>query len=180
MQPDPLGAGERLGDILTAATYRWFSDFCSAHYRFTEVECPQDRWIDILCKLPTDFESWVARFFILWGRHTLPDIIANLMDGEAEAYLDAEYAALATEFEEYWQEARLRSLDRQIAEAQQAPPAPLPHRPVRPPQKEGQPRSVPQLDVPRLFAEQEKWQTNLDRVHWQDMPSDPQTPLVHA
>ena len=181
VQPeDPLGAGERLGDILTAATYRWFSDFCSAHYRFTEVECPQDRWIDILCKLPTDFESWVARVFILWGRHTLPDIIANLMDVEAEAYLDAEYAALATEFEEYWQEARLRSLDRQIAEAQQAPPAPLPHRPVRPPQKEGQPRSVPQLDVPRLFAEQEKWQTNLDRVHWQDMPSDPQTPLVHA
>lgn len=178
VQPDdPVGAGERLGDILTAATLRWFSDFCTANHRLSEVERPQDRWIDILCKLPTDFESWVAQVFILWGRHTLPDIIAGLMDGEAEAYLDAEYADLAVEFEEYWQEARLRSLDRQIAAAQQAPPAPLPHRPVRPPQKEGQPRSVPQLEVHRLFLEQEKWQTSLDRVNWQDMPSDPQTPF---
>ena len=179
MQPeDPEGAGERLGTILTAATYRWFADFRMAHLNFSEVERPQDRWIDILCKLPAEFESWTARVFILWVRYVLPDIIAGLVDGEAESYLDVEYAELAAEFDEFWQEARLRRIDRQIAEAQQAQPAPLPHRPVRPPQKDSKPRSVPQLDVPRLFAEQEKWQADLGHVRWQDLPQDPLTPIV--
>ena len=179
VQPeDPEGAGERLGTILTAATYRWFADFRMAHLNFSEVERPQDRWIDILCKLPAEFESWTARVFILWVRYVLPDIIAGLVDGEAESYLDVEYAELAAEFDEFWQEARLRRIDRQIAEAQQAQPAPLPHRPVRPPQKDSKPRSVPQFDVPRLFAEQEKWQADLGHVRWQDLPQDPLTPIV--
>ena len=179
VQPeDPEGAGERLGTILTAATYRWFADFRMAHFNFSEVERLQDRWIDILCKLPAEFESWTARVFILWVRYVLPDIIAGLVDGEAESYLDVEYAELAAEFDEFWQEARLRRIDRQIAEAQQAQPAPLPHRPVRPPQKDSKPRSVPQLDVPRLFAEQEKWQADLGHVRWQDLPQDPLTPIV--
>jgi hypothetical protein len=179
VQPeDSEGAGERLGDILTAATYRWFADFRLANFDFADVERPQDRWIDVLCKLPSEFESWVARVFILWGRHVLPDIIDSLVDGEAEFYLDEEYAELAAEFDEFWHEAHLRRIERQIAEAEQAQPAPLPHRPVRPPQKDGKPRTIPQLEVPRLFTEQEKWQADLGRVKWQDMPHDPLTPLV--
>jgi len=179
VQPaDSEGAGERLGDILTAATYRWFADFRLANFDFAAVERPQDRWIDVLCKLPSDFESWVARVFILWGRHVLPDIIDSLVDGEAEFYLDEEYAELAAEFDEFWHEAHLRRIERQIAAAEQAQPAPLPHRPVRPPQKDGKPRTIPQLEVPRLFTEQEKWQADLKRVQWQDMPQDPLTPLV--
>ena len=179
VQPaDPAGAGERLGAILAAATYRWFEDFRHANFQFSETEHPQDRWIDILCKLPTEFESWTARVFILWGRHVLPDIIAELVDGEAESFLDAEYAELAAEFDEYWQEARLRRIDRQIETAQQEQPAPLPHRPVRPPQKDSKPRSVPQLEVPRLFAEQEKWQADLGNVRWKDLPQDPLTPII--
>jgi hypothetical protein len=101
-----------------------------------------------------------------------------MFDGEAESYLDAEYAELAAEFDEFWQEARLRRIDRQIAEAQLAQPAPLPHRPIRAPQKDSKPRSVPQLDVPRLYAEQEKWQADLGHVRWQDLPQDPLTPIV--
>jgi hypothetical protein len=70
VQPDDSeGAGDRLGRILTAATHRWFVDFRNANFNFSEVGRPQDRWIDILCRLPTEFESWTARVFILWGRY---------------------------------------------------------------------------------------------------------------
>ena len=179
VQPDdPVGAGARLGEILSAVTQQWFFDFCAASHRTQDVERPQDRWVDILCKLPVGFESWAARTFILWGRHILPDFIAELFDVEAEACLDAEYAELAAEFDEYWTEIRLNRVDGQTAAAVQVQPQPLPHRPVRPPQKDAKPRSVPHFEVPCLFADQERWQTELEQVRWQDMPPDPLTPFV--
>lgn len=123
VQPqDSEGAGERLGDLLSATTWAWFRDFEEAHHRIDAVEKPQDRWLDVLCRLPAEFESWTARVFILWGRHLLPDIIGNLFDGAAAAYLDAEYADLAAEFDEFWLEGRLQALDRQLAAAMQPPP----------------------------------------------------------
>ncbi|CAL1146566.1 unnamed protein product, partial [Cladocopium goreaui] len=181
VQPqDSEGAGERLGDLLSATTWAWFRDFEEAHHRIDAVEKPQDRWLDVLCRLPAEFESWTARVFILWGRHLLPDIIGNLFDGAAEAYLDAEYADLAAEFDEFWLEGRLQALDRQLAAAMQPPPPAEPHRPVRPPQRDARPRSVPLQVVPRLFHDQEKWHQDLERVQWQDLPSDPYVPYVRG
>lgn len=179
VQPDdPVVAGARLGEILSAVTQQWFFDFFAASHRTQDVERPQDRWIDILCKLPMEFESWAARTFILWGRHILPDFIAELFDVEAEACLDAGYAELAAEFDEYWIEIRLNRVDGQTAAAVQVQPQPLPHRPVGPPQKDAKSRSVPHFEVPRLFADEERWQTELEQVRWQDMPPDRLTPFV--
>ena len=181
VQPhDSERAGDRLGSLLSATTRNWFRDFCDANHNFAPIERPQDRWLDILCRLPSDYESWTARVFILWGRHILPDIIAELWDGEAEAYLDAEYAELAAEFDEYWLEARLQSLTRQIDQAAEPIFVAEPHRPVRPPQQDAQPRSTPQLAIPRLFQTQERWHAELERVQWLDLPADPCTPLVHG
>ena len=121
-QPDnAFDAGARLGDLLTTVTRRWYHDFVQASYRFEDVERPQDRWIDVLCKLPSDYESWTARVFILWGRHILPDLIAELFDAEAEAYLDGEFADLVNEFDEYHLEERLRKMDHLLRQAMRRP-----------------------------------------------------------
>ena len=168
VSPDqPERSGERLGDCLTQVTLRWLQDFEAASHRFDEVERPQDRWIDVLCKLPDVFQSWTARVFILWGRHILPDIIAGLWDGEAEAYLDEEYASLVVDFDEYQLEMKIRQPDH-----------PRPHRPIRPPQQNARPRSVPQHEVVRMFDRQEQWQQDLGRVRWEDMPMDPSVPQI--
>lgn len=178
-QPDnAFDAGARLGDLLTTVTRRWYHDFVQASYRFEDIERPQDRWIDVLCKLPSDYESWTARVFILWGRHILPDLIAELFDGEAEAYLDGEFADLVNEFDEYHLEERLRKMDHLIRQAMLRPEVPEPHRPVRPPQENARPRSLPQFEVVRLFDRQEQWQDDFGRVRWEDMPPDPHVPLV--
>jgi hypothetical protein len=42
---DAVDAGARLGDLLTAATHKWYSDFGAAHFNIDEVDKPQDRWI---------------------------------------------------------------------------------------------------------------------------------------
>ena len=176
---DPLHAGERLGDALTLVTRHWFRDFCEAQYDFDRVERPQDRWIDVLCKLPQDFESWVARVFLLWGQHILPDLIAELWDGDAEAYLDQEFADLATDFDEYWMEARLRRLQHLLQVAQRPPPPPVPHRAIRPPQNRNRPRTLVHHEVPRLLADQEEWHADLAQIRWQDMPPDPTMLIVY-
>ena len=92
-----------------------------AAYCCGAIKRPQDRWIDVLCRLPGETESWTARVFILWGRHILPDIIAELWDGDAESYLDEEYAELVINFDEYQQENRLQQLDRMIQPAAARP-----------------------------------------------------------
>ena len=175
---DATGAGSRLGDLLSATTHAWYRDYVDAAHCWDLIERPYDRWLDVLCRLPSDFESWTARVFVLWGRHLLPDLCDALHDGDAAAYLDAEYAELIDEFDEYHAENQLQRLDRQIAAAQREPPEPGPHRPVRPPQQNARPRSQPQHDVGRLFDGQEAWQDGLRRVEWLDMPCGGATPLT--
>ena len=173
-----MQTGARLGDVLSHVTRRWFQDFCDVSHRFELIERPQDRWIDVICALPQAFESWTARVFLLWGQHVLPEIIETLVDGEAEAYLDSEFADLAANFDEYWLEAGIRRLHHQLNIAQQPPPTPVPHRAVRPPQHAHALRKAPQHEVSRLFAQQETWHRDLAQVQWMDLPADPPTPLV--
>ena len=166
---DAVDAGARLGDLLTAATHKWYSDFGAAHFNIDEVDKPQDRWI----MMDWHPVSPATGIWILDRQGLYPMGHAHpggyhWFDGEAEAYLDAEYAALASDFDEYWLEVRLQRVDRQLRAAQQELPAPEPHRPVRHPQRDAKPRSIPQQEVAQLFDAQEQWQTDLARVQWQD------------
>ena len=178
-QPDePVAAGMRLGDLLTAVTARWYADYRTGGRRLRADDRLQDRWIDIIGRIPVEFESWAIRTFILWGKHTLPEIIAELLDGEIEAHIDLEFADLVYEFDEYHIGEQIWKLDQRLRQLAQPAPLPTAHRPVRPQQCNAQPRSVPHHDVPRLFDGQGQWQDDLLAVQWEDMPPDPMTPAV--
>lgn len=177
---DYVNAGARLGDRLIAVSQRWYEDFCAAGRHLSEADRLQDRWIDVIGRLPLEFESWALRTFILWARHILPDLIAGLLDGEMERHFDNEYAEFVFQFDDYQIGERITRLAHQIRLLDAPAPLPEAHRPARPPQSNAQPRSVPMHSVPRLFEEQEDWQTDLLRVQWQDMPPDPKIPLVQG
>jgi len=177
-QPDdPVQAGSRVGDLLSAVTTRWYEDFCDGGRHLRVDDRLQDRWIDILGRIPIDFESWAIRTFILWGKHIMPDIVAELLDGEIEYHIDQEFADLIYEFDEYHIE-QLWKLDQRLRLLDQPAPLPTAHRPVRPPQCNAQPRTVPHHEVPRLFEGQAQWQEDLMAVQWEDMPPDALTPMV--
>eukprot|EP00435_Cladocopium_sp_Y103_P063298 s367_g24.t2 len=173
-----LSAGEKLAKILTQATQQWYSDFQQAHHAADDIESLRDRWIDRLCRLPECFESWASRVFLAWGEHLLPDLVADLLDGDAEILIEEAFADLAGDLHEYQVALRLRQLDLQIARLEEQPVEDQPHRPVRPPQGHGKPRSLPQQVVPRLFDGQAKWHADLRLVEWEDMPEDPRTPMI--
>ena len=175
---DSVRAGLRLGDLLTAVSQRWFDDFCANGRKFQPADRLQDRWIDVIGKIPQEFEAWAIRTFLLWGKHVLPDIIANLWDDELEYYYDSEYADFVFDLDEYHLAERIMKLERRARLLRDPAPLPEAHRPVRPPQANAQPRSVPMMRVPRLFDDQEEWQADLLRVKWHDLPSDPAVPMV--
>eukprot|EP00435_Cladocopium_sp_Y103_P066207 s321_g28.t1 len=176
---DVVGAGARLADVLTATTWQWFGEYCRAQFQVNGLPSLRDRWIDILCRLPETYESWASRTFLAWGEHLLPELQAEILDGEAERILEDAFADLAGDLHEYQLALRLRQVELGLDRLRGADlPGLLPHRPVRPPQKDSKPRSLPQLEVPRLFDTQERWHEDLRRVRWDGMPADPYVPVI--
>eukprot|EP00435_Cladocopium_sp_Y103_P018254 s4288_g4.t1 len=177
----PADAGARLGDILTGTT-RKNGCVTSMQSGFDKdaIDKLGDRWIDALCRLPEDFETWATHVFLDWGRHTLPDIIADVLDGEAEFIFDQEFADFATELDEYWLPVRIAKLDAALVQLQM-PPSRVPHRLVEPSAaRHGPSRDGAQYEVGLLFDGQVEWHQALRQVEWQDMPSDPLVPLVEG
>ena len=111
---DAQERGAQIGDALTALTQQWFQ----LHYPLgASPEAQQqliDGWIQILCidfgENNPDWDNWLAFVFLAWGDHWLPDIIAELLDGEAEKVVDELYAQFATELPRYHTLARIAFL----------------------------------------------------------------------
>lgn len=179
LRPDAeVTAGTKLGDLLTAASRRWYAAYCDRGKCFDESDTLQDRWIDVICRLPIEFEFWASETFLLWGYHVMPDLVAELLDGSAEYCFDEEFADLAAELRAREVRDRFAQLDRAIFQVSRPELPQQAHRPVRPVQQNAKPRSLPQHVVPRLFCEQQRWQSDLESVRWSEYPEDPCTPLV--
>eukprot|EP00435_Cladocopium_sp_Y103_P025183 s2141_g6.t1 len=175
----PQESGEKLAHILTQLTRQWYAEFCAAQHCSVGLVPLRDRWLDSLCRLPVSFESWASWVFLAWGEHILPDLVATLLDGEAESLIEEAFAELAGDLHEYQLALRLRQIELCVDRLHaQLTADPLPHRPVRPPQDQARPRQLPLQAVPRLFDGQTKWHEDLRQVEWEDMPVDPLTPMV--
>ena len=177
--PDNFASkGSRLADVLSATTQRWYRDFCANQYQLADVPTLQDLWIDVLCSLPMEFESWVARTFLAWGQHILPEILATLMDGEAETIIDTAFGDLAGDLHESRLAARIAQIEIRIRALQAPDGDPCPHRPVRVSTGPAGVRSLPMFVVPRLFEEQSHWHDGLQQIEWLDIPDDPPVPQI--
>eukprot|EP00435_Cladocopium_sp_Y103_P063983 s156_g25.t1 len=97
--------------------------------------------------------------------------------GGLQIFVMQAFAELACELHEFPLEQRLAALDGLISRlASDDDSCEQPHRP--PAGMTRRPRSVPAHEVPRLFADQTQWHSDLADVRWQDMPQDPFVPLV--
>ena len=161
-----LVAGEKLARLLDRITLQWYADFRAAGFSTYGIEPLQDRWIDLLCSFPSTVESWVARAFLAWGKHVLPNIIAQLFDGEAARILDQEFADFACHSDEYQLDAKIHRLQHRIALLDEDAAPDVPHRPIRPEQKNCKPRSLPQQTVTRLLADQENGHQKIYEVRY--------------
>eukprot|EP00438_Fugacium_kawagutii_P018166 Skav206366 [mRNA] locus=scaffold3448:418944:430540:- [translate_table: standard] len=176
--PDHLAQGLRLGDALAALTRSWFRGG-SAQATFRERQALLgDAWTSFLADFDETFQEWVGFLFLEWGSHYLPDIVAELIDGEAEQVILDEFYDIAQGLPRVHLEQRLSRLQGRLR-LLQAPPAPaVPHRPIYWGPANDSERHRALSVVPRLLREQQLWQTELRRVTWMDFPPGQPFPLV--
>eukprot|EP00435_Cladocopium_sp_Y103_P058707 s857_g20.t1 len=179
---EPLMWGELIGERLTQVTLDWFH----AHYPQgpddSEKALLADAWVDILCgsELPGEmyYDDWLEMIFLTWGEHWLPEVVATLEDGVAEADIDILYADFAADLQRYQLLARVAHLELCLREC--VPSAPTAHR-VKPanlglrhPKVTSQVRQA----VPRAFALQAQWQQELRLTRFFDFPEDQLCPKL--
>ena len=177
---DPLLVGADIGDQLTACTMTWFQQYYPAGTTDAQQQCLIDQWMDILCGMfgnqddHADYDEWVSSVFMLWGEHWLPDIQAQMMDGQAEIDLEHCYAQALADFPRYQTLIRISELEALIARCDQdhcAPPTS--HRPRQ--MKTDRPPAAKRCGtveyaVPRLFAQQAFWQESIRADKFRDLP----------
>eukprot|EP00438_Fugacium_kawagutii_P015816 Skav211375 [mRNA] locus=scaffold2406:71636:77159:+ [translate_table: standard] len=162
--PDHLAPGARLGDALAALTRSWFQGG-SAQATFRERRALLgDAWTSFLAEYDETFQEWVGFLFLEWGYHYLPDLVAELIDGEAEQVIYDEFYDIAQGLPRVHLEQRLGRLQGRLRLLQAAQPPAVPHRPIYwGPANDGE-RHRQLSIVPRLLREQRLWQTELRKA----------------
>ena len=71
-----LEAGQELSDRLSRCTH---GKNITAH-----IIGLGDWWLRLLFTYDTHFEEWTEFLFLSWGEHVLPELLAEICDGELE------------------------------------------------------------------------------------------------
>ena len=174
---DHLEQGLRLGEALTTFTKCWAHQ-CQQRGREVMPDL-MDGWIQLLSVHGNEFDDWVAFIFQQWGEHLLPDIIAELFDGEIEYMLDDQFAEMAELFprtERLRQLAKLRQKRHQL-HLDLLQPA-CPHRPVRRGTANNKERAVTMHKVCGTFHEQGAWQATFRTIQWEHAPCCSTLPTI--
>ena len=178
---DHLAQGQILSDKLSQCTHIWIDKFrggCSADVPMTDLG---DWWMRLLFTFDERFESWTELVFLSWGQHVLPDILANVMDGDIEIAIEEVY------YDIYKVLPRTETLDR-IAFLKQklnrieteAQEAPVPHRPSREGTANPRERRATVQNVPSLFHTHADWLRTIRQVQWKTLPMDVTVPIYRT
>ena len=174
---DHVAAGLRLGDALTTFTSKWV-DNCRQTEQM-DADVLADGWIRLLDVYGCEFDEWAAYVFHQWGEHMLPDLVAQLIDGELEHIIDDQFAEIVDLFprtEQMRRLSRMRTRYAQLCLDVQQPD--IPHRPVRRGTANERERNATRQKVPSSYHNQVKWQESLKAMQWDRMPSCDKLPSI--
>ena len=121
---------DRLVQDLNTAVAQWLDAF---RLDPAQASTLQDRWLAALSEFEEPYHAWTCDVFLDWGRVTLPDLIADFVDGEAEKLAEDHFYDLINELPRACQLMQLQRIKNFIRRLQALPPeeASRPHRPVR-------------------------------------------------
>ena len=175
---DHLVLGQALCERLSRCTEMWIDRFrggCEVPEHLTDLG---DWWMRLLFTFDPQFEEWTELVFLSWGSHILPDIIANILDGELEFHIEQIYYDIYSVLPRTECQTRLdlaRQRLRRLREEQDV--APGPHRPRRYGTANERERRATAQRVPSSFAQQAEWLARLRLMKWKTLPRDQTAPL---
>ena len=175
---DHLALGQALCERLSRCTEMWIDRFrggCEVPEHLTDLG---DWWMRLLFTFDPQFEEWTEFVFLSWGSHVLPDIIANILDGELEFHIEKIYYDIYSVLPRTECQTRLdfaRQRLRRLREEQDV--APGPHRPRRFGTANERERRATAQRVPSSFSQQAEWLARLRLLKWTTLPRDQAVPL---
>lgn len=175
---DHLALGQALSERLSRCTEMWIDRFrggCDVPEHCTDLG---DWWMRLLFTFDAQFEEWTELVFLSWGSHILPDIIANILDGELEFQIEKVYYDLYSVLPRTECQTRLdlaRQRLHRLREEQDA--APGPHRPRRQGTANERERRATTQRVPSSFGQHSEWLERLRLMTWKALPEDQPVPL---
>ena len=110
-----------------------------------------DGWLALLAERDPSLHDWASVCFLQWGDNGLQDLIAELVDGEAEKLIDEQYAECVEDIPRFTfqrQRSFLRQRKQKLEEQTQRI---FPHRPVRKGTANAQERRATAQKVPNLL-----------------------------
>eukprot|EP00435_Cladocopium_sp_Y103_P030094 s1574_g7.t1 len=178
---DPLAWGARIGDSLSDATFCWFRQHYPHGPTSADVSDLGDQWLTIVSDVPADADSdqWCAFTFMMWGEHWLPELLAQLMDGEAERVIEDCYAEVVALFPRFQILARITQLESNLRHNSDDDP-PQPHRVLPPLVRQKQPtrkQKQPVQAIASLFRDQADWQASVRERKLDELPRTAACPM---
>ena len=175
---DHLQMGALLADKLTKCTWLWIERLRGCAQEDTRACEIGDWWMKLLFTFEASFEPWAEMIFLTWGQHSLPDLIAEIMDGTLEQVFEDAFYDLYRVLPRVECQDRLAFLQQKrhrLIEEGDAPP--VPHRPRRFGTANGRERILTGQRVPSLYEHQAEWLDAIRAVKWHDVPSMTLLPL---
>ena len=173
--PFALERGAQIGDALAEATMGWFRAHFPQGPSDTDKHDLIDTWIQLLCVTYGEnnpgWDNLLAFVFLAWGDHWLPDVIADFLDGEAEAIVDELYAQFAFELPRYQLLSRVSALDSKLQHCVEE--GPVPHRPpvgASSVLQHPKTNSKVQQAINRAFGVQDQWISHMRSCLMEDLP----------
>eukprot|EP00435_Cladocopium_sp_Y103_P009751 s4354_g2.t1 len=140
-----------------------------------------NQWLEILGDVPGDADSdqRCAFVFMTWGEQWLPELIADLLDGQAEQDIEDCYAEIVELFPRFQLLGRMTHLEACLLHSATTP-TPQAHRPLRSvtdPARHPKRNSGPVQPVDSLYHAQTSWHDGLRQGQFVDLPTTQSCPL---
>ncbi|CAL1163980.1 unnamed protein product, partial [Cladocopium goreaui] len=83
---------------LTAQTQLWFQRFQDGGFDADTIKELPDAWLDQSADQDPRYGNWLESVYISWGEKVMPDVLAELIDGEAEMLIEQAFTDMIYDF----------------------------------------------------------------------------------
>ena len=151
-------------DQLTQITKQWFLAFTESGFDSNSIVHLPDAWLDVAATADPAYGPWLESVYISWGEQCLADLLATLLDGEAETLIDQAFADFIYDFPRMQTLTEISFLRQKISRLDTEQHILFPHRQPKFGSTNVRERNASALKIPTLFGSQEPWLARLRRT----------------
>ena len=175
---DPEQHQNLFWERLTAQTQLWFQRFQDGGFDADTIKELPDAWLDQSADQDPRFGIWLESVYISWREKVMPDILAELIDGEAEMLIEQAFTDMIYEFPRMQLLTEITFLRQKIRRLETEQHVLFPHRTVKRGSANAKERISSALHIPAIFNEQDSWLQKIRKIKFDNIPEEKVIPAT--